>query len=136
MDKINELLKIIAEKNPFKFLEDLHNQNSGKLFILKYLYDNKKDAKAGELAKELKVSTARVAMLLKKLESSKYIKRYNDPKDARITMVSLTKEGEKYIVKKMETLTDKLKKVVKAMGITKVEDFVKVALTISVILMN
>ena len=136
MDKLNELLKFISEKNPFKFLGDLHSQNTGKIFILKYLHDNKKDAKAGELATALGVSTARIAILLKKLENSKLIKRYSSAEDARITLVSLTTEGEKYIVKKMEGIISKLKKVVNSIGVNKLEDFIKVALTISIIIGN
>lgn len=136
MDKINELLKFISEKNPFKFLEDLHNQNTGKTFILKYLHDNKKEAKAGELATALGVSTARIAMLLKKLEAKKYIIRTSSKEDSRITLVSLTNEGEKYIIKKMKSITSKLKKIINSIGVNKVEDFIKVALTISIIIGN
>ena len=79
---------------------------------LKYLYKKGDSATAGELATALEVSTARIALLLKKLEAKNYITRMKDQNDGRIVVVNLTLEGKVYTEKKMMSFVDYIKKII------------------------
>ncbi len=126
-EKIKELTNVIINNNPFKVIEEFYKDIQGKNYILKYLYEKKEDASAGELSTIMKVSTARVAALIKKLEKNNYIEKYNPSYDARITMVHLTKTGHDFIEKKLETIFDKVEKIIDAFGENKVDDFIYMA---------
>lgn len=135
-DKINEIIEQVIDHNPFKFLEELFTQNEGMIFILKYLYKKGDSATAGELANALEVSTARIALLLKKLEAKNYISRTKDQNDGRIVVVNLTFEGKVYTEKKMMSFVDSIKKIIHSIGLDKLEEFIFTANSINKALCN
>ena len=59
------------------FFGKIDESQKGIGFVLAYLRNSNGDVIAGDLARELNVSTARIAALLKKMEKSGYIKRYS-----------------------------------------------------------
>ncbi len=59
--------------------------------------EEKKSVTVGELGSELFLSSASVAQLTERLVTAGKIVRKNDPKDRRITRLSLTSEGKKEI---------------------------------------
>lgn len=69
------------------------NSFRGMNFVLLYLKESDRETPAGELAKELDVSTARIAALLNTMEKSGYIERERSGQDARQTFVRLTPAG-------------------------------------------
>lgn len=126
--KTLEVIKKVEQYNVFNLFEQMDKINQGINFILVYLYEKKKDLSAGELAKALKVSTARIAVLIKKLISRKFVIKYSNPVDARITMVSLTAEGLKYAHKEKENSINKMSKIIEKVGLDEFEKFLKTAL--------
>lgn len=60
-----------------------------------------------ELASQLKVSPASVAVSLKKLESEGYIAKEMDPKDNRYNKITITEKG-KYLVEKSRQVVVKI----------------------------
>ena len=117
----------IVNEKPFEWLQDMDQTNSGMLYILFQLDKSKKALSAGELAKKLKVSTARIAVLLKKLEKYNWVKRITSTKDARITLVNLTEKGKKYYREQKDKLSNKLAKIIEKVGVQKFEKFMQIA---------
>lgn len=64
--------------------------------ILMYLFEHP-DASQKDVAKFLEVSTATVAVTLKKLEKAGYIRRVVDPADNRCNRICLTAKGEEIV---------------------------------------
>lgn len=118
--------QIVSDK-PFEWLQDMDQNNSGMLYLLFQLEKSNKSLSAGELARKLKVSTARIAVLLKKLEKYKWIKKFTSPKDARITLVDLTEKGKKYYHEQKHKLSSKLAQVIEKVGLKKFEKFMKLS---------
>ena len=75
------------------FLEKIDEQQRGVDFVLLFLKKTEGEIIAGDLARELHVSTARVAAILRRLEKLGYITRHSSRKDARKTVVELTGKG-------------------------------------------
>lgn len=126
--KTLEIIKKIEKYNMFNLFGQMDKINQGFNFLLVYLYEKQKDLSAGELAKALKVSTARIAVLIRKLLSRKFITKYSNPGDARITMVSLTEAGSKYALKEKEDTIMKMAKIIEKVGIDEFEEFLNTAL--------
>lgn len=125
--KTKKVLERILSSSFFKLSSKLNNKNKGQEFILNYLHEQKKDLSAGELATALNVSTARIAVLLKKLIKNNYVVKYASPNDARIVMVSITDKGVKYIENENKGVLEYIGRIIEKVGVEKIEDFIKSA---------
>ena len=78
---------------PKLFYSEIEATQRGFGFVLSYLEQADKEVYAGDLAKKLNVSTARIAALLKRMEQNGLITRHISSKDARRTIVKITPAG-------------------------------------------
>lgn len=76
--------------------------------ILCILQESKRDIVAGELAKQMRVSTARIAKALNTLESKNYIRRESEKSDERKVVIRLTREGELALEERKKSVDAKL----------------------------
>ena len=88
-----ELLEKLYSCMPRFFYSEIEATQRGFGFILGYLERADGEVNAGDLAKKLNVSTARIAALLKRMEQSGLVTRHTSRKDARKTIVEITPAG-------------------------------------------
>lgn len=69
--------------------------------ILMFLFEHA-DASQKDVAEFFEVSTATIAVTLKKLEKAGYIQRLVDPEDNRCNKIQLTKKGEEIVTQSRE----------------------------------
>lgn len=91
--EIETLLKAMHKAPPSEHFQRIDKSTVGIRAILKYLSENSEQATAGEISKGIGVSTARVAVLLKKMNAKGFIEKQGDPTDGRIVLVRLTERG-------------------------------------------
>lgn len=96
-------------------------------FVLVYLQESDHEVIAGELAKKLNVSTARIAALLRKMEKNGLIVRYRSPADARQTVVEITEEGNVYVDKMKEQILMKMELLLEKVGKEDMEEFIRIS---------
>lgn len=77
-----------------KVIKLLENGYKGIFVILRVLHESKTEVVSADLAKQLDVSTARIATALNTLESKGYIKRVPSANDGRKVAVLITPQGE------------------------------------------
>lgn len=82
---------------PKSFYSKIEMTQRGFGFILDYLEQAEGEVVAGDFAKKMNVSTARVAVLLKKMEESGFVTRRTSSKDARRTVVEITPAGIAFV---------------------------------------
>lgn len=82
--------KIVAAYNPF--LKEL-GLTYPQYITMMVLWENNKVAMR-DLGKRLYLDSGTLTPVLKKLEAMGYLKRYRNPEDERIMMVSITDEGK------------------------------------------
>ncbi len=115
-EKVFEYLKEPCAGDDWRKLMDLMSDGSrGMIVILRVLYESKEEVVAGELARRLNVSTARVASALNVLEKKGYVTRCCSKTDGRKVVVRLTKEGEQafldrkaLVLSRLQPMIDKL----------------------------
>lgn len=110
--------------------EILNEFNRGEVGVLSYLVFDKDIVSAGELSDKLSVTTARVASILKSLESKGFIKKQDDVLDKRKTLVVITKKGKDLAMKTKQEIINKIIKVIKEVGIDEIKEYAKIALKI------
>lgn len=120
IDKINKV-------NPFDFLNLIDKNGQGMNSILSYLKTKKEDVTAGELAIQLDVSTARIAVLLKKLEKLNMVVKRISSKDARVTIVEITPTGLKHIDEETKKSVSIMQKILEKVDPKEIEEFIRLA---------
>ena len=113
-DALNFLNEIHAHA-PKKLFHQIDHSQQGIRFVLAYLAKSGGTVTAGDIAKGLHVSTARISALLNKMEKQGLITRRTSSEDARRTEVFLTPEGalseetnREQILEKMELLLERV----------------------------
>lgn len=125
-----EALDLLSKLNicrPRSFFGKIEEVQKGTGFILGYLMDAEETIVAGDLAKELNVSTARIAVLLNKLEKKGYVTRTASAEDARRTVVEITPAGRDLVNELREHILNKTMILIDQVGKQDLEEFLRIS---------
>lgn len=95
-DQVTEMIRLAERVHSSEAFRCMDEANAGIGGTLRMLAEARAEGAvvtAGAIAERLGVSTARVAALLKRLESKGLVSRRRSEGDARVTEVELTEEG-------------------------------------------
>lgn len=92
--QIETLLAELYKAPPSEHFQQIDISAVGIRAILKYLSESRDHATAGTISKALGVSTARVAVLLKKMVAKGLLEKQSDPSDGRLVVVQLSQLGK------------------------------------------
>ena len=109
------------------FLGEIDESQKGIGFVLVFLQEANQKVIAGDLARELNVSTARIAALLRKMEKNGLIVRYHSSVDARQTVVEITQQGTAYVDKMKEQILIKMELLLEKIGRKDMEEFIRIS---------
>lgn len=121
--KPEEILELISKQSEAPKLDI---KVDGKRFVLGCLAKNGK-MKSLDLADELKVSTARIAVIINSLEKDDLVKREKDLIDKRITYITLTDKGVVLTKNMHDKMLKTISSVMKRVGEDDLMTFIKVA---------
>lgn len=114
-EQIKTLLSELKKAQPSQLFQSIDSSTAGMRAILIYLGEEEQTVTAGMVSENMHVSTARVAVLLKKMEAKGLLEKQRDPKDARKVMVRLSPRGRElaaqqrgHIRKRVETMIDQI----------------------------
>lgn len=94
---LNGIIDTFTVINKSKAFHEIQESVKGEKVLLACLFQNGGECSPGKLADSLNVSAARVAAILKSLESRNYIERILDGADKRRVLVKLTEKGDKFV---------------------------------------
>ena len=115
----------IQENAPLSFMMKFRRNKEGTGFILSYLYIHKdKTIYSKDLARDCRLSTARIAAALNGLEEDGYIERKTCSTDKRKTLVKLTAKGEDKCNKLKEEMLGFCGKVIDEVGLNRVNEYI------------
>ncbi len=104
---VQEDIRCLCKTGNWKKLIDLIDDGSrGMFLILRILTESDGDVTAGDLARAMNVSTARVASALNTLEKKNYVKREAAKDDARKVIIKLTADGENAIKVRLKHINE------------------------------
>ena len=110
-----ELLELFSRLKPSDPPRMLTQFSQGELFVLKYLNDSSDPVTPGQLSRTEGISTARIAAVLRGLESKGLITRLPCPTDLRSVIVVLTPAGRNRIQEerlRLEAITVRMLQVI------------------------
>lgn len=124
-------IKVVFDRlqtsRPTVFFKMMSDGNAGIRAALKYLHLMREPVSTGSIGEYMQVSSARTAVLIHKMESQGLIIRTEDKNDARIAMVSLSKEGEKMATEFDEKLNRSIGYVIDSIGMDKMLQFIAIS---------
>lgn len=121
---ILDQMRTCAPRDLFARLDELHK---GTGFLLGLLDAADGVVYAGDIARQMQVSTARIAVILNKMEKSGFIRREPATQDARKTVVKLTGAGRAWIQDTKERVLDRTELLLERVGREDVWEFIRLS---------
>lgn len=114
--------------SPTEFQKRIEEANYGIGAALRFLYFSEEPViTAGRISAHLGISTARTAVLLKKMEAKGLIERKTDSGDARKAVIMLSDSGRRAAEKMRENLCAHFGRLIDAIGMERLLEFAAIA---------
>jgi len=118
------LLNRLKDMKSCLLLSKIDRSSEGENKVLGMLYEKRQDVTAGSISADLKMSTARIAVILSSLQEKGLAEKYHDPKDRRKTLVRITEKGVRYTEELYEGLLDVMNELIESIGTERLNLFV------------
>lgn len=135
-EQIEVLLELMRKAPPSEQFQSIDKNTMGIRAILKYLYETDGRVTAGKISEHMKVSTARVAVLLKKMVAKGLIERENDSEDGRIVVVRLSEYGRLSAYRLRENIYKTMGEIIDRVGMDRMLEFAEISNEIHDVLKN
>lgn len=97
-EKIRTAMSLFDKNKPERVLDNLNHKRMGLWAVIHHLYEKNEAITSKEISDSMGVSSARMTVLLQKLEGEHLVEKSPSTKDARSILVSLTEKGQKKAV--------------------------------------
>lgn len=126
-EQIQTLLEALQKATPSQFLQNIDDRTAGMRAILLYLAAGEEDVTASMISEYMKVSTARVTVLLKKMEAKGLIGKERDPEDNRRVKVTLSDRGRELATQVQERIDMHVASMIDQIGMERMQEFAAIA---------
>lgn len=125
--QIEYILKQLQKSHPDGFFRMLDKGSAGADAVLRCLHEAGGALTAGNLSEFLHVSTARVAVLIRKLTGQGLVTRESAPNDARIAIIRITPAGVGRIIRMKNRLYAYVGEVIDKVGMERIMEFLSIS---------
>lgn len=133
IEQIEKIHSEMEKAQPVDFFKSINKTQAGIGAVLRMLYDSKETVTAGDISEALDISTARVAVLLKKMTAKGLITKEQASDDARVTVVQLTEHGRDIVKIMRDDLFSQIGAIIDTVGEERLMEFIEIAKEIKVI---
>lgn len=126
-EQIESVLVKMEKAHPVDFFKQIDDTNAGIGAVLRLLYAMDEDITAGKISDALNISTARVAVLLKKMVAKGLITKEPCSTDGRVTVVRLTEHGKKIISEMQADLYAQMSHIIDTVGEERILEFIAIS---------
>ena len=126
-EEVEEIKALFDKMHPMPFFKKMSETNAGVGAVMRLINENDGAITAGQISDFMRVSTARVAALLKKMESRNLIVRERGSGDARVTVVKFTEHGREISDRIRQDFCYQIEKLIDELGTQRIKDFIETA---------
>lgn len=126
-EDIEKIAYLLNDARPTGFFQKIDETTLGIGAVLRLLYESNGALTAGAISQFMNVSTARVAVLLKKMVAKGLIKKEQGREDARTIVVSLTEVGQKTISKMREDVYRDIGTLIDTIGMERLIEYTRIS---------
>lgn len=121
---LSEQLRKAPPSGGFK---NIDKSTAGIHAVLQFLYETQEPVTAGRISEKMGVSTARVAVLLKKLDAKGLIEKGKDASDGRLVVVRISESGKVYAKKIKDNIYAQLAVMIDKIGMERMLEFAQIS---------
>lgn len=125
--QIERMLAALERVHPVAFFRRIDETQAGIGAVLRLLRTGEGEVTAGKISEALNISTARVAVLIRKMAAKGLITKSRGSADARVTMVGLTEFGVKTADEMRRGIYRQIGLVIDAVGEERLWQFLDIA---------
>ena len=122
-EEAQDYLKKLFESSPKSFIESMDDKSRGTFVLLKTLSETDKEVCAGDVSKMFGVSTARVAVVIKKLVKKGLVATATAEDDKRKVIIRITDSGRQEVNRIEDEMIDYMKVLVREVGQRDMNEF-------------
>lgn len=126
-EEIELLLNKLKKSPPSDGFKDIDKSAAGVCAVLRYLYETDETVTAGKISEKMGISTARVAVILKKMVAKGLIEKENDASDGRVVVVRLTEYGRERAKKIKENIYKQVAVMIDTIGMERMLEFAEIS---------
>lgn len=126
-EQIQILLEALQKATPSQLLQNIDDRTAGMRAILLYLAAGEEEVTASMISEYMQVSTARVTVLLKKMEAKGLIEKERDPEDNRRVKVTLSDRGRELATQVQERIDAHVASMIDQIGMERMMEFAATA---------
>ena len=126
-EQIEALMEQLKKAPPAECFQNFDMSTAGIRAILKILNETDRKVSAGDLSEYMNVSTARIAVLLKKMEAKGLIEKEHDLSDGRVVVVKLSNQGKELADKFKANLYAHIGEMIDKIGMDRMLEFAAVS---------
>ncbi len=126
-EDVEAVIKRFGECRPDIFLKKVDETNVGIDLMLRLLCTENGELSPGAIAERMDVSTARVAVLLRKTEARGLIEKGADPEDARRTRIRISDAGKRRVRELDGSVRELVGEVIDGVGMEKLTMFIDIS---------
>lgn len=122
-EEITEIMELIRKNKPQRVFKNLNDREMGLFAVIGYLSESNGEVTSSDISKFLCVSSARIAIMIKKLEKREFIEKIDSSKDKRVKVIKLTQKGHNLSNKLDKHANDVVEKIIDEFGLKELKDF-------------
>lgn len=126
-EQIEMILELLKRAPPSEQFRNIDKNTAGTRAILRFLNETDGTLTAGMISEHMNVSTARVAVLLKKMAAKGLIEKESDPADARRVVVRLSEHGMRTAERVRESIYAQVGAMIDKVGVEKMREFAAIS---------
>lgn len=126
-EQIQTLLEALKEASPSQMFQSIDAGAAGMRAILLYLADAQENVTASKISDYMKVSTARVTVLLQKMEVRGLIEKKRDPEDNRRIKVALSARGRELAAQMQKQVNAHVEAMIDQIGMERMLEFAAIS---------
>lgn len=126
-EQIQTLLEALKNASPSQMFQSIDAGAAGMRAILLCLADTQENVTASRISDYMKVSTARVTVLLQKMEAKGLIEKERDPQDNRRVKVALSAHGRKVASQMQEQVNTHVEAMIDQIGMERMLEFAAIS---------
>ena len=115
-------LELFHKNRPQKIFNEIDKTEVGVFAVIKYLYESKTTVTSADICKSLQISSARMAVLIKRLESKGLVIKMNSQFDSRTKILKLSENGEQLANEVEMKMYHTMGKIVDEFGINELKE--------------
>lgn len=126
-EQIQMMAELLEASHQNDFCKKMNETTAGIGATLKFLSENKEPVTAGQISDFIGVSTARTAVILKKMDAKGLIIKETGASDARTTVVRLSELGRQKVEEIQEEICREVGILIDRIGIERLREYVDIS---------